>query len=405
MRRRSTNSARSTCRSREAFADAALQLLDEAGVDAGDVRAIGSHGQTVRHRPAASTAIRSPGSSATATSSPNARGIDHRRRFPPPRCRRRRPGRAAGAGASTPRCCTSPDEDRAVLNLGGIANFTLLPRARRRARLRHRPGQRADGCLVRAPHAARRSTPTAHSPRSGARRRRAARAPAATSRGSRCRRRRAAAANSSTSTGCSRSCAGDERAEDVQATLLELTAATVADALRAHAAATRAACWPAAAACTTRVLLQRIAARLPGVRVESTAAHGARSGFRRGDGVRVAGAAKRWPGRPGNLPAVTGARGPRVLGVVYPGLSVTRARQRCSGRASAAGRFRRARRSAPKPGSSRHVFQRRDRLLAARRLAIVEVHVQPGLAARTAPVRAGAAACACMSQPRASASR
>ena len=66
------------------------------------------------------------------------------------------------------------------------------------------------------------------------------------------------------------------------------------------------------------LLLQRIAARLPGVVVESTAAHGARSGFRRGDGVRLAGAARRWPGGPGNLPAVTGARGPRVLGAVYP---------------------------------------------------------------------------------------
>ena len=37
----------------EAFADAALQLLDKARVAPRDVRAIGSHGQTVRHRPAA----------------------------------------------------------------------------------------------------------------------------------------------------------------------------------------------------------------------------------------------------------------------------------------------------------------------------------------------------------------
>ena len=36
----------------EHFAAAALQLADEAGVAASDVRAIGSHGQTVRHRPA-----------------------------------------------------------------------------------------------------------------------------------------------------------------------------------------------------------------------------------------------------------------------------------------------------------------------------------------------------------------
>ncbi|MGO4777958.1 anhydro-N-acetylmuramic acid kinase, partial [Lysobacter sp. 2RAB21] len=36
----------------EAFADAVRALIDEAGVSTGDVQAIGSHGQTVRHRPA-----------------------------------------------------------------------------------------------------------------------------------------------------------------------------------------------------------------------------------------------------------------------------------------------------------------------------------------------------------------
>src|SRR5690348_16304116 len=35
----------------EAFVSAALALLEQAGVAAGDVRAIGSHGQTVRHPP------------------------------------------------------------------------------------------------------------------------------------------------------------------------------------------------------------------------------------------------------------------------------------------------------------------------------------------------------------------
>ena len=36
----------------EHFAAAARQLVDDAGIAARDVRAIGSHGQTVRHRPA-----------------------------------------------------------------------------------------------------------------------------------------------------------------------------------------------------------------------------------------------------------------------------------------------------------------------------------------------------------------
>ena len=109
---------------------------------------------------------------------------------------------------------------------------------------------------------------------------------------------------------------GDDRVEDVQATLVELTAKTVADALRAHQPDTR-----RVLACGggvhNPVLLARIAARLPGVRVESTAAHGL-------DPDYVEAMAFAWlaretiAGRPGNVPAVTGARGPRVLGVVYP---------------------------------------------------------------------------------------
>ena len=102
----------------------------------------------------------------------------------------------------------------------------------------------------------------------------------------------------------------------MQATLLELTARTVADALRAHQPDTR-----RVLVCGGGVhnphLLARIAAHLPGVHVESTAAHGLDPDF-------VEAMAFAWlarealAGRPGNVPAVTGARGPRVLGVVYP---------------------------------------------------------------------------------------
>jgi len=109
---------------------------------------------------------------------------------------------------------------------------------------------------------------------------------------------------------------GDEAAADVQATLLELSAATVADALLAQQAGTT-----RLVACGGGVrnprLMARIAARLPGVAVESSAAHGLDPDF-------VEAMAFAWlareclASRPGNLPAVTGARGPRVLGVVHP---------------------------------------------------------------------------------------
>ena len=93
-------------------------------------------------------------------------------------------------------------------------------------------------------------------------------------------------------------------------------AVTVADALKATQASTT-----RVLACGGGVrnplLMARIAALLPGMRIESTAVHGL-------DPDYVEAMAFAWlaretlAGRPGNLPAVTGARGPRVLGVIHP---------------------------------------------------------------------------------------
>jgi anhydro-N-acetylmuramic acid kinase len=65
------------------------------------------------------------------------------------------------------------------------------------------------------------------------------------------------------------------------------------------------------------VLLGRIRARLPGIGVESTAAHGLDPDFVEATGFAWL-ARETLAGRPGNLPGVSGARGPRVLGVVHP---------------------------------------------------------------------------------------
>ena len=65
-------------------------------------------------------------------------------------------------------------------------------------------------------------------------------------------------------------------------------------------------------------LLRDLAAELPGVVVESTGTHGLDPDF-------VEAMAFAWLARetlarrPGNLAGVTGARGPRVLGALYPG--------------------------------------------------------------------------------------
>jgi anhydro-N-acetylmuramic acid kinase len=65
------------------------------------------------------------------------------------------------------------------------------------------------------------------------------------------------------------------------------------------------------------VLRQKLAQELPGTPVQSTGEYGLDPDF-------VEAMAFAWlarealAGRPGNLPEVTGARGPRVLGTLFP---------------------------------------------------------------------------------------
>jgi anhydro-N-acetylmuramic acid kinase len=63
-------------------------------------------------------------------------------------------------------------------------------------------------------------------------------------------------------------------------------------------------------------LLARIAARLPGSVVESTAMQGVDPDFVEAMGFAWL-ARQALAGRPGNLPTVTGARGPRILGAIF----------------------------------------------------------------------------------------
>ena len=104
--------------------------------------------------------------------------------------------------------------------------------------------------------------------------------------------------------------------EDVQATLLELSARCVTDALRAQMPAAKSLIACGGGALNGR-LMRRLADLLPGVSVESSTARGLPVD-------QVEAAAFAWLAmcfkakRPGNLPAVTGAAGPRVLGALYP---------------------------------------------------------------------------------------
>lgn len=96
---------------------------------------------------------------------------------------------------------------------------------------------------------------------------------------------------------------------------MELTAATVANALRDHQPRTRRVLVCGGGVRNPR-LLSRIQARLPEVVVESTARHGLDPDFVEAMGFAWL-ARETLAGRPGNLPSVTGARGYRVLGAIH----------------------------------------------------------------------------------------
>ncbi|PLW81105.1 anhydro-N-acetylmuramic acid kinase [Kineobactrum sediminis] len=108
------------------FAEATLALLADSGFDPKDIAAIGSHGQTIRHRPpsagnetAFSLQIGDPNTIAELT------GITTVADF------RRRDMAAGGEGAPLApafhaAAFATSDRNRAIVNIGGIANLSLL---------------------------------------------------------------------------------------------------------------------------------------------------------------------------------------------------------------------------------------------------------------------------------------
>jgi len=113
----------------ERYAAAVLELLAEARVAPSEVDAIGCHGQTVRHLPRAPGGVGAltlqVGSAAVLA---ERTGISVVSDF--------RPRDTAAGGEGAPLVplvdwwlCRSSEESRALLNLGGIANLTYLPRS------------------------------------------------------------------------------------------------------------------------------------------------------------------------------------------------------------------------------------------------------------------------------------
>jgi len=294
------------------FAAAANALLEQAGVQASAVRAIGSHGQTVRHRPGATPAFTLQLGDASRIV--EGTGITTVADF------RRRDVAAGGQGAPLMPAfhlamLGTTGEDRAVLNLGGIANLSLIPRDGRLLGFDTGPANALldawcqrhtgatfdrDGAFAASgevdqallarwcgdpwfalPPPKSTGREQFHLPWAEAFLGDAARAPA-----------------------------------DVQATLLELTAVTVAEALRRGLPAVRRV-LVCGGGVRNAQLLRRLAARLPGVVVESSALHGLDPDYMEAMGFAWL-AQQTLAGVPGNLPSVTGARGPRILGAIHP---------------------------------------------------------------------------------------
>jgi anhydro-N-acetylmuramic acid kinase len=293
------------------FADAALQLLEQSYTTAKEVRAIGSHGQTLRHRPTGSYPF------TLQLGDPSV--IAERCRIDVVADFRRADIAAGGQGAPLLPALHAillgrPGIARVVLNLGGIANVTILGGdgsvrgldtgpanglldawcQRHRGEPFDRDGAFAEsGCVDQPLLDAMLADPYFSLP-----------PPKSTGRehfhlGWLATHARLASLSSA----------------DVQATLLELTARSVTAAITRHAP-TAGEILACGGGVHNGTLMRRLGELLAPRAVLSTARYGVDPDFLEATAFAWL-ARQRLLGLPGNLPEVTGARGPRVLGAIY----------------------------------------------------------------------------------------
>ncbi|MEP7281652.1 MAG: anhydro-N-acetylmuramic acid kinase [Rubrivivax sp.] len=299
-----------------AYADVVAALCAATGIAPSGVRAIGAHGQTVRHRPGAD------GFGGYTSQLLNGALLAERCGIDVVCDLRSRDLAAGGQGAPLvpafhAECFARPGLAVAVLNVGGIANLSLLPASGAVLGFDTGPGNAlmdhwtqvhngqpfdADGAWAAAgtPDAALLAELLADPYFDLA-------PPKSTGRDlfhARWLKQRL-----------------DRRgqgldAQTVQATLLALTVHSSVEALL-RTAPTTAVLRVAGGGAFNGALMRALAAELPGVDVASSAAEGVPPD-------QVEALAFAWlahafiEGRPGNLPSVTGARGARRLGALYP---------------------------------------------------------------------------------------
>ena len=291
------------------FASAVSALLVQDNLSPAAIRAIGCHGQTIRHRPDAGYTVQIGNAALLAELT----GISIVADF------RSRDIAADGQGAPLvpafhAALFGSETEHRVIVNIGGIANLTDLPphgaitgfdtgpgnllldlwTHRHQGTSYDHAGAWAQGgkvlddvlrLMLAEPYFARR-------------------APKSTGR------------DGFNAAWLEQFSLGRAAARDVQATLAELTARSIADSIRQHCAEANQV-YVCGGGAHNQFVLERVRGNLPGYRVKTTAALGM-------DPDWVEAAAFAWlakrtlDGKHGNLPEVTGARGARILGAVYP---------------------------------------------------------------------------------------
>ena len=293
------------------FAEAALQLLQQSGTPARSVRAIGSHGQTMRHRPG--------GDYPFTLQLGDASVIAERCRIDVVADFRRADIAAGGQGAPLlpalhAMLLAREGHSRVVLNLGGIANITVLDAhggvlgfdtgpanglldawcLRHRGEAFDRDGAFAASGTVNTPllEALLADPYFALAP------------PKSTGR-----------EHFHLSWLATHPHLANLSPADVQATLLELTARSVSEAITRQTPPS-ADVLVCGGGTHNHRLMQRLAELLAPRVVSSTAAHGIDPDFLEATAFAWL-ARQRLLGLPGNLPAVTGARGARVLGAIY----------------------------------------------------------------------------------------
>jgi anhydro-N-acetylmuramic acid kinase len=294
------------------LAEAVLQLLEVTGTPAERIRAIGSHGHTIRHRPQSSARF--------TVQIGDANRIAQRCGITTIADFRRRDMAAGGDGAPLApamhqHCLNSSQEHRAVLNLGGIANLSVLADDGQVIGFDTGPAN----CLLDAW--------------------------AEQHLGTRCDQGGGWAASGSVdetllvklladdyfqrpapkSTGREHfhlSWLAEKMADetrnpaDVQATLLALTVRSVADAVHRYAQNCQR-LLVCGGGVHNHALMQMFSSTLTGIKVQSTAAVGWDPDWIEATCFAWL-ASRTLAGLPGNLPSVTGASAPVILGAIYP---------------------------------------------------------------------------------------